>query len=167
MSLLFANIYSSLISARCRSLLVVVNLCLFIVDLCSSLATSLAHLRLHLLGSISLLLVTWSLYSLPAMLPGRLCLQFTSIANIAHSPPPIQIYDYLSLSLSLSLRFKLSSLISLFSIIWICRSVILFGYINLLFGFADLFFGFLVVDLLNHWFCSLGLCLIFVFLVEI
>lgn len=44
---------------------------------------------------------------------------------------------------------------------------LLFGFVDLLFGFVNLFFGFVVVDLLNRWFYSLGLCLIFVFLVEI
>jgi len=39
--------------------------------------------------------------------------------------------------------------------------------VDLLFGFVALLFGFVVVDLLNRWFYSLGLCLIFVFLVEI
>ena len=71
------------------------------------------------------------------------------------------------ISLSLSLRFKLSSSISLFSVIWVCRSIILFGFFDLLFGFVDLFFGFVVVDLLNRWFWSLGLCSIIVFSVEI
>ena len=57
-------------------------------------------------------------------------------------------------------------MISLFFVIWVCRSIILFVSVNLFSEFVDLFFGFVVVDLLNRWFCSLGLCLIFVFSVE-
>ena len=76
-SLLFVDLYSSLISTRRRSLLVVVDICLFVVDLCSSSAMSLARLcldHLHLLGLISLFSITRSLYSLAATSPGRLCL---------------------------------------------------------------------------------------------
>ena len=112
-SLLFVDLYSSLISTSHRSLLAIVDLCLFVIDLCSSFAMSLARLHLHLLNlssSISLLSVTRSLYSLAATLPGHLCLRFASIANIAHSPSPIQIYDYLSLSLVQALKFDLSIL---------------------------------------------------------
>ena len=112
-SLLFVDLYSSLISASRWSLLAIVNLCLFVIDLCSSFAMSLARLHLHLLNlssSISLLSVTRSLYSLAATLPGHLCLRFASIANIAHSPSPIQIYDYLSLSVVQALKFDLSIL---------------------------------------------------------
>ena len=164
-SLLFADLYSLLNSAHHRSLLIVVDLCLFIVNLCSLSATSLARLRvhrLHLSSLISLFPVTQSLYSFAATSIGRLCLWFTSIANIAHSPSLVQIYDYLSLSGSSS---QVQSLYSL--LFWVCRSIILFGFVDLLFGFVDLFIGFVVVDLLNHWFCSLALCLMFVFSVEI
>ena len=62
--------------------------------------------------------------------------------------------------ISLSLRFKLSSSVSLFFVIWVCRFVILVG-------FVELFFRFVVIDFLNRWFFSLGLYLIFVFSIEI
>ena len=76
---------------------------------------------------------------------------------------------YISIALDPPRQKFLTPPLSLFSIIWVCRSLysLLFGFVNLLFGFVDLFFRFVVVDLLNCWFYFLGLCLIFEFLVEI
>ena len=76
---------------------------------------------------------------------------------------------YINIALGPPRQKFLALPLSLFSVIWVCRSLysLLFGFVDLLFGFVDLFFRFVVVDLLNRWFYFLGLCLIFEFLVEI